>query len=101
MQVLGGQGGYFQKGLSYASETSDMNSEGLEEMFEGNFADKCWCYWGAERMVKLAQTRERGPLSAPEEISLYNHFSDCGDLNAPGQNCQPQVNYLVLLDLHS
>ena len=33
MQVLGGKGGYFQKGLSYGSETSDMNSEGLEEMF--------------------------------------------------------------------
>ena len=41
MQVLVGQGGYFQKGLSYGSETSDMISEGLKEMFQGDFADKC------------------------------------------------------------
>jgi hypothetical protein len=33
MQVLGGEEGYFQKGFSYGSETSDMNYEGLKEMF--------------------------------------------------------------------
>jgi hypothetical protein len=34
------KGGYFQK-LSYGSETSDMTSKGLEEMFEGDSADMC------------------------------------------------------------
>ena len=38
MQVLGGQGMYFQN-LSSGSETSDMTSYGLGEMFEGDFAD--------------------------------------------------------------
>ena len=35
MTPLGGQGGYFQK----SSKTSDINSEGLGEMFEGDSAD--------------------------------------------------------------
>ena len=54
----------------------DMSSEGLGEMFEGNFADTCaeknhrWCRWGADLRVKRAQTRERGPPSAPGEILL-------------------------------
>jgi hypothetical protein len=34
------KGGYFQK-LSYGSETSDMTSEGLVEMLEGDTADTC------------------------------------------------------------
>ena len=37
---LGGQGGYFDK-LSKVSEISDMTSEGLGEMFEGDSADMC------------------------------------------------------------
>ena len=40
MQVLGGQGRYFQK-LSQGSETLDMTSEGSGEMVEGSFADMC------------------------------------------------------------
>ena len=40
MQFLGGKGGYFQK-LSYGSETFDMTSEGLGEMFEGDLVDMC------------------------------------------------------------
>jgi hypothetical protein len=35
---LGRKGGYFEKS-SKGSETSDMISEGLEEMFEGDLAD--------------------------------------------------------------
>ena len=38
MTFLGRQGGYFQK-LSEGSETSDMTSEGLGEMFELDSAD--------------------------------------------------------------
>ena len=34
------KGGYFQK-LSKGSETSDMTSKGLGEMFEGDCADMC------------------------------------------------------------
>ena len=40
MTYLGGQGGYFEK-LSYGSETLDMTSEGLGEMFKGDSADTC------------------------------------------------------------
>ena len=52
-----------------------MTSEGLEKMFEGDFAEVGaenfrWSRWGAEQMVWPAQTRERGPPSAPAEI-LY------------------------------
>ena len=50
-----------------------MTSEGLWEMFEGDSADTCGgnlplVSMGAERRVKRAQTRERGPPSAPAEI---------------------------------
>ena len=40
MTFWGGQEGYFQK-LSLVAETSEMTSEGLGEMFEGDFADMC------------------------------------------------------------
>ena len=33
-----------------------------------------WCRWGAERRVKRAQTRERGPPSAPAEIIYLTWF---------------------------
>ena len=42
MQVLGGQGRYFQK----LSETLDLTSEGLGEMFVGDFADITMNQWG-------------------------------------------------------
>ena len=32
----------------------------------------CWYQWGAERRVKLAQTRERGPPSPLAKILIYN-----------------------------
>ena len=38
--ILGGKGGYFEK-LSYGSETWDMTSDGLGEMFKGDFAHTC------------------------------------------------------------
>jgi hypothetical protein len=38
MRFLGGKGGYFEK-LSKGSKTSDMTSEGLGKMFEGDSAD--------------------------------------------------------------
>ena len=38
MVYLGGQRGYFQK-LSLGSESLEMTSEGLGEMFEGDFSD--------------------------------------------------------------
>ena len=57
-----------------------MTSEGLGEMFEGDFADTCaekfpLVSMGAELRVNHAQTRERGPPSAPVEIySLQCNF---------------------------
>ena len=52
-----------------------MTSEGLGEMFEGDFADMCGrkiplVSMGAERSVVWAQTRKRGPTSGPAEILL-------------------------------
>ena len=38
MLYLADKGGYFQK-FSFNSETSDMTSKGLGEMFEGDSAD--------------------------------------------------------------
>ena len=40
MWFLGGKGGYFEK-LSDGSKTSDMTSEGLGVVFEGDSADMC------------------------------------------------------------
>ena len=58
---LVGQGGYFQK-LSYGSETSDMTSEGLGEMFEGDSADMCGGKFPLMLMGgRACETRERGP----------------------------------------
>ena len=52
-----------------------MTSEGLEEMFKDDFADMCTemftlVLMGAQRKVKCAQTRERGPPSAPAKILM-------------------------------
>ena len=57
------------------SETSDMTSEGLGEMFEGDSADMCagkipLVSMGAEQRVSCARTRERGPQSALAEIII-------------------------------
>ena len=51
-------------------------------MFKGDFADTCpknsrWCRWWAERRVKRAQTRERGPLLVPAEYTyakITHHY---------------------------
>ena len=64
---MGGKWGYLKK-LFYASETLDMISEGLGEMFEGDSADTCGgkfplMLMGDERTVKRADV-ERGPPSA-------------------------------------
>jgi hypothetical protein len=55
MQILVRKGGYFQK-LSWGSKTSDMYSEGMGQMFGGDFADICnekisLMRLGAERTV--------------------------------------------------
>ena len=49
-----------------------MTSEGLGEVFEGDYADMCagkfpLVSMGAERRVSRVQTRERGPPSALAE----------------------------------
>ena len=40
MIYFGGKGGYLEK-LSWGSENLEMTSEGLVEMFEGDFANMC------------------------------------------------------------
>ena len=53
-----------------------MTSEGLGEMFEGDYADTCagkfpLVLMVAKRRVSCAQTRERGPPSAHAEYYLF------------------------------
>ena len=48
---------------------------GWRRFFKGDFADTApkrfrWCWWGAERRVKPAQTPQRGPPSAPAEFFI-------------------------------
>ena len=63
-----------------------MTSEGLGEMFEGDSADMCAGKFplvsvGTERMVSLAQTRERGPPSAlAENIRCFGCWFGCGKM---------------------
>ena len=50
-----------------------MASEGLGEMFKGEFADMhianfLWCQWGADQRVARAKTREQALPSAPSEF---------------------------------
>jgi hypothetical protein len=59
MTLLGGQGGYFQK-LSYDSETSDMTSDGLGEMFECDSADTC----AGKFPLRSMGARAEGPACA-------------------------------------
>ena len=56
---------------------SDITSEGLGKMFEGDSADTCGkkiplMSMGAERRVSRVQTRKRGPPSARAEFSYLN-----------------------------
>jgi hypothetical protein len=63
MQFLGGKGGYFEK-LSKGSKTSDMTSEVLGEVFEGDSADTCARKFPLVSMggrVKRAQTVSEDP----------------------------------------
>ena len=41
----------------------------------------CWCRWGAERRVKRAQTRERGPPLATGEFFRYNVTNNIFNFN--------------------
>jgi hypothetical protein len=67
-----GQTGEFQK-LSKGSKTLCMTSEGLGIIFKGDFADMCGkqillLSTGAKQRLKLAQSPERGPPSAPADF---------------------------------
>ena len=68
MPYLAKQRGDFQK-LSYGSQTSDMNFEGLGEMFEGDSADTCsrkfpLMLMGGRANGPACADGERGPPSA-------------------------------------
>jgi hypothetical protein len=59
--------------------SSDMTSEGLREMFEGDSADTCagkfpLVSMGADRKVLHAQTQERGPPAVLAEILVVVVF---------------------------
>ena len=74
MQFLGGKGGYFEK-LSNGSKTSDMTSEGMREVFEGDSADTCTGKFplvsmGGRADPSIVPDGERGPPSARAEIIL-------------------------------
>ena len=72
MRFLGGKGGYFEK-LSIGSKTSDMTSEGLGEVFEGDSADTCGGKFplvsmGGRVNGQACENGEQGPPSARAEI---------------------------------
>jgi hypothetical protein len=72
MQFLGGKGGYFEK-LSKGSKTSDMTSEGLGEVFEGDSADTCAAKcplvsMGGRANGQACADGEQGPPSAQAEL---------------------------------
>ena len=78
MTLLGGQGGYFQKS-SRDSETSDMTSDGLGEMFEGDSADTCagkfpLMSMGGRANVKRAQPVSEDPHRQAEIFMWKAHF---------------------------
>ena len=71
---LGGKGGYFEK-LSNGSKTSDMTSEGLGEVFEGDSADMCagkfpLVSMGGRVNGQACADGERGPPSARAEFII-------------------------------
>ena len=90
IHILGGKEGYFER-LSYGSETSGMTSEGLEEMFYGDF------WWWAERRVKRAQTWEWGPPSTPAEM-LTHLLINPKMIQAAPMN---QLNHLIINKQHN
>ena len=72
MRFLGGKGGYFEK-LSNGSKTSDMTSEGLGEVFEGNSAETCaekfpLVSMGGRTNCQACADGKRGPPSAQAEF---------------------------------
>jgi hypothetical protein len=72
MRFLGGKGGYFEK-LSKGSKTSDMTSERLGEVFEGDSADTFAEKFPLVSLRGRANRQacadgERGPPSARAEI---------------------------------
>jgi hypothetical protein len=78
MRFLGGKGGYFEK-LSYGSETSDMTSEGLGEVFKGDSADTCTGKFplvsmGGRANGQACADGERGPPSARAEFFLPSSY---------------------------
>ena len=72
MRFLAGKGGYVEK-LSYGSETSDMTSEQLWEMYKGDSADMCagefpLVSMGGRANGQSCADGERGPPSARAKI---------------------------------
>jgi hypothetical protein len=82
MRFLGGKGGYFEK-LSKGSKTSDMTSEGLGEVFEGDSADISagkfpLVSMGGQANGQACADGERGHPSARAEIlSKLKIFNLC------------------------
>ena len=77
MTYLGGQGGYFEK-LFEGSETSDMTSEGLGEILEGDSADTCGRKFplvsmgGRADMLSVHRRGARTPIGANGKLILYS-----------------------------
>ena len=76
------------------SETSDMTSEGLLEMFEGDSADTC-----AEWRVSRAQTREQGPHRR-ERILFVNSYlksNTIRKLKNPKYICDIKTGNIIII----
>jgi hypothetical protein len=71
MRFLCGKGGYFEKS-SKGSKTSDMTSEGLGELFEGDSADTCAKKFPLVSMGgRACADGERGPPSSNEGMVKF------------------------------
>jgi hypothetical protein len=80
---MGGKGGYFQK-LSQGSETSDMTSEGLGEMSEGDVHPKisAHVHGGPSRGSSVRRPRSEDPhwrerIFKSFRLVLYRTLAQC------------------------
>jgi hypothetical protein len=101
MQFLGGKGAYFEK-LAYGSETLDMTSEGLGEVFKDDSADTYAVKFplvsmGGRANGQACADGERGPPSARAELLLcYLHIISSKQLHT----CLDKYNYPIISEPH-
>jgi hypothetical protein len=89
---MSGKGGYFKK-LSLGSETSDMTSEGLGEMFESDSTDTCVEKFPLMSMGGRAEGLACADPGARTPIGVSGKFLNISYLVL---HCILNISYLVL-----